>query len=296
MDNNIDKIFKNFSQVRLTDAERLNLRKHLLSVIELSPIKTVRDDRKMRHQGSHDVSNYLAGFFGLNNIFRTPSFRTMAIGLIIALLVSGGTAFASQDALPGDILYPVKVKIVEEVRGWVSLSASSKGSWETERANRRLEEIEQLSDESRLDEDVRERIEANFQAHADKVEVKIELLRSRADFKAAADVAAKLETSLRAHEAILLRLNAKNEAKDNVRIEPVLIKVRKNLKNIQKERIESEQQAEIKLNTEGEVKGADGKEDDNTSERSPAISPSPRRTEINPTINIDGRIKTEIDL
>src|SRR6185436_14919248 len=57
-----------------------------------------------------------------------------ALGMAGLLIVAGaGTSFGAEGALPGDLLYPVKVKVNEEVRGALTLSSESKAEWQTTR-------------------------------------------------------------------------------------------------------------------------------------------------------------------
>ena len=126
--------------------------------------------------------------------------------LIIALLFGGGASAAAENALPGEILYPVKVAVNEQVVGWLSVSEEAKAKWEAKMAERRLEEAEELSAKQRLDADVKTEIEARFKAHADRVAVRIDNLEAKENFEAASDVASNFEVALRAHERVLKML------------------------------------------------------------------------------------------
>ena len=147
----------------------------------------------------------------------------MAISLIIALLVGGGASFAAENALPGDALYPVKVEVNERVRGWAAVSAEAETEWETRVVERRLEEAARLAAENRMTADVRSRIEANFEKHAERVQKQIAALETKAS-NAAVDISAQFETSLTAHAAILEQVP--DEEAERVGIEPLIIRVR----------------------------------------------------------------------
>lgn len=123
--------------------------------------------------------------------------------LLIAVFVGGGVSFASENSLPGDLLYPVKVRVNEEVRAALTVSAEAKADWEARRAERRLEEAAELSSKGEFSVEKREKVESNFKRHVEKVRARIAELETKADLKAAADLSAKMEISLRVHEAIL---------------------------------------------------------------------------------------------
>jgi hypothetical protein len=74
------------------------------------------------------------------------------LATILLMAMTGGVAFASEKALPGNILYPVKIKITEPVRDLIKISPVAKIEWQAEKANRRLKEAEALSQQNKLDE------------------------------------------------------------------------------------------------------------------------------------------------
>ncbi len=68
----------------------------------------------------------------------------IAFAFVLALGVTGGaTAFASQDALPNERLYPVKL-FTEDVHVWLTFDDSSKASLLLDQSDERMEEITTL--------------------------------------------------------------------------------------------------------------------------------------------------------
>src|SRR3989344_1591253 len=84
--------------------------------------------------------------------------------IIFALIValSGGTAAASSNALPGDALYPVKVNVAEKVSGVFKFSDEGRAEYKLKLAERRLEEAERLATAGRLDAEIKNKLEAKF--------------------------------------------------------------------------------------------------------------------------------------
>lgn len=175
-----EEIIKKAKGVKLSKPEKAELRANLL----------VRVGIAERPVMQRSIINFLKPM---------PIF---ALFLAVALL-GGGVSFAAEGSLPGDVLYPVKLKVNEEVKAAVSLSAEAKANWEAKRAERRLEEAEKLAASGKLDAETRAKIESNFEKHAARVQERIATLETRSDVRAAADVSSKLETSLRAHGKIL---------------------------------------------------------------------------------------------
>lgn len=141
----------------------------------------------------------------------------MQIGLALMLIVflGGGTSLAANNALPGDALYAVKLKINEKLQSAVTVGAEARAHLDAELAAKRLEEANRLAIEGSISADAKEQIEANFERLEDRVEAKIADLKARGDAEAAADVEARFESALAAHARILAKLEASGEA--NVR-------------------------------------------------------------------------------
>jgi hypothetical protein len=80
-------------------------------------------------------------------------FKMKKVGIIVAILVTlslvaGGTAYASQDSLPGDALYPVKMTIEELILNLPADDAAKVGRG-LDFADRRIWEMEVLTAEGR---------------------------------------------------------------------------------------------------------------------------------------------------
>lgn len=83
----------------------------------------------------------------LKDLFtRERRFKMAAIVIAIVLAVAsigGGTAYASQDALPGDILYPEKT-FIEDARLFFAFSDETKAATHLQIADTRIEELSRL--------------------------------------------------------------------------------------------------------------------------------------------------------
>lgn len=82
--------------------------------------------------------------FSFSNFNLVTNFRNVGAAALILILASTGVSFAAEGTLPGDLLYPVKVNVNEEVRGALTTSNTAKMNWEKERVVRRVEETETL--------------------------------------------------------------------------------------------------------------------------------------------------------
>ncbi|ETB63954.1 TPA: hypothetical protein DIC38_01520 [Candidatus Nomurabacteria bacterium] len=77
---------------------------------------------------------------------------------LIIILSGGGVVFASQDSLPDDILYPIKVKLLEPAEGALKFSKIEKAKYQSELAKNRLIEAQILANENKLDEPTEEKL------------------------------------------------------------------------------------------------------------------------------------------
>ncbi|MEK7583965.1 MAG: DUF5667 domain-containing protein, partial [Patescibacteria group bacterium] len=76
----------------------------------------------------------------------------MISGFLLMLLATGtGVSLGAETALPGDLLYPVKIHVTENVRSLAARDDTSLAEWHVERIERRLEEAEQLTAAGKLD-------------------------------------------------------------------------------------------------------------------------------------------------
>ncbi|OGF82091.1 hypothetical protein A2924_03090 [Candidatus Giovannonibacteria bacterium RIFCSPLOWO2_01_FULL_44_16] len=211
---------------------------------------------------SHPVRNYAgirplfkgAILFDLLNL----SFKPMMAGLLLFLAISFGTGAAAEYSLPGDMLYPVKIRINEEARAVLSFSDESKADWELERSDRRLTEAEKLASSGGFNDEIRLKIEANFEAQADKVNKRISKFESEGKTEAAADLSSNFEVSLKAHEQILSKLDGEEVDKFLPKI-----KAKQNIAAGQRRDAESkisgEKKVDIKTAAEGKLRAAENK-------------------------------------
>ncbi|MES2315068.1 MAG: DUF5667 domain-containing protein [Patescibacteria group bacterium] len=87
--------------------------------------------------------------------------------LLIVLLAGGTTVFASEAALPGDILYPVKIHVSEPIKVALAVTAEAKQQIQVAQVEERLMEAEDLAVQGRLASstasDIKEAVNAQVQ-------------------------------------------------------------------------------------------------------------------------------------
>ncbi len=189
------------------------------------------------------------------------------IPMIAAILVAltgavSGTAVISENAVPGDTLYPVKTGLNEQVRDLLAIGDEAQAEWEASKAERRLEEAEELS--LRGDKDSLAKVEENFEKHLKKAkEIRVKL-EEKEKFNEAVDLQSRLESSLAAHERIFdkIRFNADTEEKQ-IEITDIIKKLQAKIKTMRQEGVGLEEKeyraGDVLEASEGKLKAVENK-------------------------------------
>jgi len=193
-------VFKNSYQIKLSEKEKNDIYSRLVREVELSRLYTMSES-------------------SLGKQLFSIKYKTMgvtALGLIAAIVLGGGVSYAATDSLPGDILYPVKTQVNEQVRGWFTIGDEDEVEYRAQLAERRLQELEQLSQErsERLVE-VSENVQARFERHIQLMQERLDSLGEE-DPDLAADLSARIENALENHARILRQLEERSETLGSV--------------------------------------------------------------------------------
>lgn len=213
----------------------------------------------LRHMEAHPVDErvafparqekYRAGWSGITS--KTNKKYVMAIGMIIALLLSGSVSYAAEGALPGDALYVVKTEVNERVKSALALSAEAEAKLQAKLAAKRLEEAEKLAAEGKLDTETSAEIAERFERHEGRSRENIARLEAVGKLEEVARAHAELEAALKAHEAVLAKFLEADGAIE-AGIAPLHKKVEIKVKEREHER------AKIELKLKGILEGDTG--------------------------------------
>lgn len=101
--------------------------------------------------------------------FHTHRLAASLSGTFVAVFLLGTTAFAAQGALPGDVLYPVKIHLNEAVTEAVAVSDEAKATWNASVAEERVKEAEKLAVAGKLSSSTVAQLKSSFDNHAERV-------------------------------------------------------------------------------------------------------------------------------
>ncbi len=190
------QLTKATKHIAFDNKEKEKMRDYLVAYMEYKPI---RDDVVLTSATQKDKSFSIFSYFHLHHF---------SGAFMVAVLVATstfGVSYAANDALPGDLLYGVKVNINEEVKTAFMSSDKSRIEWERKRAEMRLSEAAKLASEGRLDAEKKEKVSRLFAEHTHAVVAQV-LATEKTDPVLAAEMSSEFEDSLDTHEVVLARL------------------------------------------------------------------------------------------
>ncbi|HZX50233.1 MAG TPA: DUF5667 domain-containing protein [Candidatus Paceibacterota bacterium] len=195
MDQKLKEFFQKAKRVQMQKEEKSLGLKALLSYIEENP---VRFGDNTRRQVQRSIISDLQRFLQL-------LYKPMAVALVllITVAVSGGASLAAENALPGDILYPVKTEVNEGVRSFLSFSAETRTNWKVEQVERRLQEAEELAAKGKFSGKASAELDAKVEQHAEQLSQMASRFNSQGRADLAAEIHSDLEATFDAHGKVL---------------------------------------------------------------------------------------------
>lgn len=178
----------------MTAHERSGLRERIVSYMEYHPLRMPMSPQHARSFGYY--TKQVFALFGVQIV----SFR--AIVGAGALLFFIAVPFVAEHALPGDTLYPIKVRFNEGVRSQLLFSPYEKMEWETQRVERRVAEARLLVKEGKLTEENENALEDTIRSHTTAFQAQLAALRQN-DATDIAVAEVTLESALDVQSAVL---------------------------------------------------------------------------------------------
>lgn len=204
--NNFFTQFKNKArEIKLSQGEKQAMRMRLYTYLENNPAGAfaapATDKRAARLVPSP--------FFFFSPRFMVP------VALLLMVGLGSGTAFAAQDALPGNPLYAIKINVNERVATALATTPAAKASVNAQLATTRLEEAETLAANGKLDANATAALASNFTAHAKAVQAVTQDIAAN-DPGTAAQLGANFNSTLAAHGAILTEIGQHSKSDETM--------------------------------------------------------------------------------
>lgn len=196
------KFFKQLKKEQLTKIEKQTIKNELSLFIKQNPLSNLENRASSR-----------LDFFAM---FKTHHrFVLAGATLAMVLLVMSGTAYAAEESLPGDLLYPIKINVTERVRTAITKNPERLAVWETEKTERRLKEIEKITTKGNLNQERQKQLEDNLTKQVEITRARIERLENNGRNEKAEKLGADLEKSLEKYRLRIENIERKSAEIEN---------------------------------------------------------------------------------
>ncbi len=196
MDRIVKKFIKKLGRMSLATDERRALRSEILEYTQKHPMPV-------------SEKRFWPGLL-------SRRFAPAMLVVLIAVTLGGGISYAAEQTVPGDILYPIKIYVNEEIRAAIAPSTEAKASWEVQRLERRLEEAEQLIAREKFNDSTNSELKKNLARHSLAINQKLAILTLANELTAATAVSSDFDATIYAHTKLLPRLTKKPDIESDV--------------------------------------------------------------------------------
>jgi len=186
--NSFDAGIRGLKGLRMTAREKEQMLGRLMGHVEASPAS-----RPAVVPASVTSPFSFAGI----SIFWNASYSRVVVATLVFCVIGTSVSYAAEGALPGDLLYAVKVKVNEPLVSALAIGTVPRAKWEAQKAERRLGEANALASEGKLDEKTRVELGVEFRKSVSVVSESLDMLERAGASSDARDLRASLETSAR---------------------------------------------------------------------------------------------------
>jgi hypothetical protein len=194
--------------IRMRAVEKRALRERLVSYMEYHPVRV-----PLSEVASTKATPALVSDSFVTIGFSSWKFKA-ATSLFALILVVGVPVFAER-AVPGDVLYLMKVNVNEEVRASLTWDSADRVAWQAERVERRIAEARLLAKEGKLTDETEATLAATMREHTETASREIAELRTT-DAEGAEVAQAALSSTLDVQTAILATDGASTSASTTI--------------------------------------------------------------------------------
>jgi hypothetical protein len=201
--NNLINIMK---KQKLTDSEKSAIWFKVETFVENNPVNS----------NSHSKSGIKKSPYFARHHFFTAG-KILATSFLLVILGFGGLSYSSASALPGDLLYSLKINVKEKVEEQLTFNTEKKIELRQKRIETRFTEVESLIQENKITKENRETVEKNIQAEKEKITKNLaEIKETNPEMAELAKI--KIEKSIKNHQEkinILVKDRNQNKLESN---------------------------------------------------------------------------------
>lgn len=201
---------KKSQSVKLSAAEKTELRERLVSYMEYHPLPA--ELKSVKKKSAFATSPIFTETYRTVSIPFALLFKSSAVAAALVLVV---VPFMAEQSVPGDTLYAVKVQFNEELRSTLIFNSYEKVEWETQRVNRRIAEARLLASEGRLTDEVEAEVAQAVRTHTQNAQKEIDILRAE-DAEEATIASIEFDSNLEAQATSLKEDSSEDEGNAQV--------------------------------------------------------------------------------
>lgn len=218
----LDNLHTELKKVTLEKSEKEVIRRAVLSVV-LGKSAQARKHSTVLSPFYSKIESLTRGFtpssFVWYRFFRSSTYVSAFV--IISLILGGSVSLAAERSLPGDALYGVKTDVNEKVQAFfIDASHESQANFQAKLAVKRVEEAEKLAVAGRLDDTTKAKIITGIEKHTTAFKAEVQKLSADKDYAKAITAASGLESSFKAHETVLLAVEATTSSSTALALPP----------------------------------------------------------------------------
>ena len=206
MNKEFESIIKAIKSIKLKEDEKSIMLANLLEEVPPSYEENQNATNSTTSRLYYYYQSIKNNYFLINKNKFVPIFA-----MVLIVVLTGGTSAFAEKAVPGDLLYKIKVSINEPVTGIFSfLSKEEETEWKERLVERRLEEAQKLISKNNFKKTTRIELENQIKGQIDEFTINVnELALEKNKSTNSSDINIRLQASLSAHENILKKLSEK---------------------------------------------------------------------------------------
>ena len=196
------------------------------------------------------------------------SLRLKPVRIIVPLfalvfLTGGITVFAAEFSLPGDLLYPVKIKAAEPLMSVLAFSDEAKAELSVKFTERRLEEAEELAASGKLNTATQYQVVAGLKDNTSRFNELLTKFEKEGDTDTVAEISSELESSLKAHGSVLYQIGESRED-SKVMLTSIILQIKANSDEVSEARFKNEAKIisqsdiEVEITVNNKINTAEG--------------------------------------
>ena len=142
-------------------------------------------------------------------------FTSVLASILIVCIAGTSVSYAAESAMPGDLLYPVKMHVNEPIEMSMARTPETRAKVAAKHAETRLHEAEMLAQNSSLGMETQKMLAEEIQRNIEAVQREVVTLIETEDVTAAGSIGVSLEATIGAHTKLLARLVSEHHGNES---------------------------------------------------------------------------------